>query len=69
MLFDVKVVERAEYEAHIAALKATGQIGLLDTGRVDHNADGKQGHVEIDRDPIRCDAATPAPTASTGSNP
>jgi cytochrome c oxidase subunit 2 len=33
MLFDVKVVNRAEYDAHIADLKARGQVGLLDTGR------------------------------------
>ena len=33
MLFDVKVVNRAEYDAHIAELKARGQVGLLDTGR------------------------------------
>ena len=33
MLFDVKVVNRADYDAHIADLKARGQVGLLDTGR------------------------------------
>ena len=33
MLFDVKVVNRSEYDAHIAELKARGQVGLLDTGR------------------------------------
>ncbi len=29
MLFNVKVVERPEYDAHIADLRATGQTGLL----------------------------------------
>jgi cytochrome c oxidase subunit 2 len=33
MLFDVKVVTRAEYNAHIAQLKAIGQSGKLNTGR------------------------------------
>jgi cytochrome c oxidase subunit 2 len=33
MLFDVKVVTRAEYEAHIEDLKARGQVGKLDNGR------------------------------------
>lgn len=34
MIFDVKVVTRAEYDAHIAELKAKGQSGVIDTGRV-----------------------------------
>jgi cytochrome c oxidase subunit 2 len=34
MLFNVHVVTRAEYEAHLAALKAAGQSGTLQTGRV-----------------------------------
>lgn len=34
MLFSVKVVPRAEYEAHIADLKAHGQGGQLETGRI-----------------------------------
>jgi len=33
MLFDVKVVTRAEYDAHLAQLKAIGQSGVLDSGR------------------------------------
>lgn len=33
MLFDVKVVSRAEYEAHIQELKDMGQTGVFDTGR------------------------------------
>ena len=33
MLFDVKVVTRAEYNAHIEQLRAKGQVGKLDTGR------------------------------------
>jgi cytochrome c oxidase subunit 2 len=34
MLFNVHVVTQAEYDAHIAALKASGQSGTLQTGRV-----------------------------------
>jgi cytochrome c oxidase subunit 2 len=34
MLFNVKIVSLAEYQAHIAYLKAHGQEGQLDTGRV-----------------------------------
>jgi cytochrome c oxidase subunit 2 len=34
MLFNVHVVTRAEYDAHIASLKANGQAGQLQTGRV-----------------------------------
>lgn len=33
MIFDVKVVSRAEYDAHIADLKKRGQVGTLDNGR------------------------------------
>lgn len=33
MLFEVKVVPRAEYEAHIQELKDRGQTGIFDTGR------------------------------------
>jgi cytochrome c oxidase subunit 2 len=37
MLFNVKVVEKAEYDKYIADLKAKGQTGLLVTGRsTDH---------------------------------
>ncbi len=36
MLFNVNVVTRAEYDAHIAALKANGQDGRLETGRDHH---------------------------------
>ncbi len=32
MLFNVKVVEREEYDAHMEELKKKGQTGLLDTG-------------------------------------
>ena len=34
MLFDVHVVTRAEYEAHIQKLRDAGQVGVLDSGRV-----------------------------------
>lgn len=33
MLFTVKVVDRAEFDAYVEQLKAQGQTGLLDTGR------------------------------------
>lgn len=39
MLFNVRVVERAEYDAYIADLKARGQSGQLDTGT--SNDDGQ----------------------------
>ena len=39
MLFTVKVVERAEFDAYIADLKARGQGGLLNTGQ--SNNDGQ----------------------------
>ncbi len=34
MLFDVKVVPRAQFEEHMAELRAKGQTGQLETGRV-----------------------------------
>lgn len=40
MLFQVKVVERAEFDAHIEDLRQRGQTGLLETGRV--NRDGQR---------------------------
>jgi hypothetical protein len=43
MLFNVKVVSRAEYDAHIAKLDALGQEGQFDTGRVSGKADQGQG--------------------------
>lgn len=33
MLFDVKVVSRSEYEAHIQTLRDRGQVGVLESGR------------------------------------
>jgi cytochrome c oxidase subunit II len=33
MLFQVKVVERADFDAYVESLKARGQTGLLQTGR------------------------------------
>ena len=39
MLFNVRIVERAEFDAYIADLKAKGQSGLLDTGM--SNDDGQ----------------------------
>lgn len=41
MLFNVKVVSRAEFDAHIAELKERGQSGQLETGRV--NTSGVPG--------------------------
>lgn len=42
MLFNVKVVPRAEFDAHIAELKARGQSGQLETGRVNREGDLRQ---------------------------
>jgi len=39
MLFNVKVVSAAEFDAHIAELKASGQSGQLDTGRVNREGE------------------------------
>ena len=36
MLFQVKVVSKAEFEAYVADLKAKGQTGLFQTGRFDN---------------------------------
>jgi len=35
MLFNVKVVPRAEFEQHLADLRAAGQVGALTSGKVD----------------------------------
>ena len=37
MLFNVKVVDRPEFEAYIASLKARGNTGLLDTDRTNND--------------------------------
>lgn len=37
MLFNVKVVSQADFDAHMAALKAAGQTGQLTSGRVTTN--------------------------------
>ncbi|MGB8021143.1 MAG: cytochrome c oxidase subunit II [Candidatus Nanopelagicales bacterium] len=34
MLFQVKVVSRAEYDKHVAELKAKGQVGSIETDRI-----------------------------------
>jgi cytochrome c oxidase subunit II len=47
MIFNVKVVTQAQFDAHIAALRAQGQTGRLDTGRVSNNANGKQGNTGV----------------------
>jgi cytochrome c oxidase subunit 2 len=39
MLFNVKVVTREEYDAHIEELKAAGQEGQLETPRVNEEGD------------------------------
>lgn len=45
MLFRVKVVPRAEYEAHIADLKVQGQTGQIETGRVNRSGEpGPEGN-------------------------
>ena len=45
MLFNVNVVSRAEFDQHIKDLEARGQVGQLDTGRVnvagEPNVDGR----------------------------
>lgn len=40
MLFQVKVVERPEFDAYVESLRERGQTGLLDTGRL--NSDGQR---------------------------
>ncbi len=45
MLFNVKVVPRAEYDAHIAELRKRGQTGQLETGRVNKSGvPGPEGY-------------------------
>jgi cytochrome c oxidase subunit 2 len=48
MLFRVKVVERAEYEAHIEKLRAAGKEGAIETDRI--TRDGER-YWETDRYP------------------
>jgi cytochrome c oxidase subunit 2 len=38
MLFNVNVVTQAEFDAHVAELRAKGQTGQLETGRTTNNA-------------------------------
>ena len=38
MLFNVKVVPQAEFDAHMAVLRAKGQTGVLDAGRISDKA-------------------------------
>ena len=64
MLFNVQVVTPAQYAAHISQLRAAGRNGVLENGRVDNNADGKQGRVEINRNPR---PAIPGPSAGAQS--
>jgi cytochrome c oxidase subunit II len=48
MLFVVKVVTPEQYQAHMAELRASGQVGLLDTGRVTDSVTGDvQGRTTI----------------------
>ena len=48
MLFVVKVVTPEQYAQHMADLKASGQVGLLDTGRVTDSVTGDtQGRTTI----------------------
>jgi len=44
MLFNVKVVPRAEYDAHIAELRAKGQTGSLESPFISDQADKGQGN-------------------------
>jgi cytochrome c oxidase subunit 2 len=48
MLFRVKVVERAEYDRHMAELREKGQVGEITTDRI--SRDGER-YWEIDRYP------------------
>ena len=48
MLFRVKVVERAEYDKHIAELRAKGQVGAIESDRI--TRDGER-YWETDRYP------------------
>ena len=38
MLFNVKGRPQAEFDAHMAELRAKGQVGVLDAGRVNDKA-------------------------------
>ena len=46
MLFQVKVVDRVEYDAHMEQLRAKGQVGAIETDRI--TRDGER-YWEIDR--------------------
>jgi cytochrome c oxidase subunit II len=48
MLFQVRVVSRAEYDQHIASLRAAGQVGAITTERI--NREGER-YWELDRYP------------------
>jgi cytochrome c oxidase subunit II len=43
MLFNVRVVPRAEYDAHVAELRTRGQEGLFETGRYRIGGSGEEG--------------------------
>jgi cytochrome c oxidase subunit II len=43
MLFNVRVVPRAEYEAHVADLRAKGQDGTFGTDRYRVGGAGEEG--------------------------
>ncbi len=48
MLFTLKVVPRAEYDAHIAALRAAGNVGKIETDRISREG---ERYWEADRYP------------------
>jgi cytochrome c oxidase subunit 2 len=50
MLFNVKVVERDEFEAHIEELKAKGQSGIFESPNVSSSADEGLGKTLTDTD-------------------
>ncbi len=50
MLFNVKVVTQAEYDARMAELKAKGQTGAFDSGRISTKADQGLGRTLTDTD-------------------
>ena len=73
MIFNVNVVSLADYQAHIAALKAAGHIGLLQNGRISDAAQGREGRTEIGHNQSQIYVGPPGvvgtPSAQSGSNP
>lgn len=47
MLFNVKIVERGEYEAHIQALRDKGQTGMLQSERVSYEGERPSERINL----------------------